>query len=313
MGVLAVDFGGTRIKAGIVEEGEILVSRLLDTPQGVSLEDQLPKLKDHFLSMIVESNCKMESMVWALPCIVSADQQGVTRTFGKYDDSATYPLVQWARDEFQLPMLLENDARAAAVGEWGYGAGQGVNNMVMVTLGTGIGTAAIVDGRVLRGAHGVAGNLGGHSVVNVNGRSCECGLTGCLEAHVATWALPSIAAESPLFSNSSLSQAPIIDYLAVFQHAKAGDCLAAELRDRALHYWMVMLVNLHHQYDPERIVLGGGIMAGEDDILPPLKAALAETLDPLHRSVQLRSAALADSAALVGCEQIWRTHTAHST
>lgn len=309
MSVLALDLGGTRVKAGIVENGRVLAEEVLDVEGDASLRGLLPRIKPLHDSLAATAGlaAAAEAMICALPCIVSPDSRGVSRTFGKYDDSVAMDLNAWSVAALGMPTVLENDARAAAIGEWRHGAGKGCENLVMVTLGTGIGTAVIEAGKALRGAHGVAGNLGAHSILHVGGRTCVCGMRGCLEAHVATWALPGLAEESPLFVESSLSSASPIDYRAVFEHAGHGDMLAVQLRDNAIEHWSVLLINLIHQYDPECIVLGGGIMAGKENILPPLRAKLQEALAPLHRNTRVLATELGDRAALIGCEEVWQS------
>ncbi len=305
MSVFVADFGGSRIKTGIVEDGGRFVSaRVYDTPDGRTLESQLPELQKLFEELATDVSPKPEAMVWALPCIVAPDRRTVTRTFGKFDDAPKLDLVGWVDRHFDIPLLVVNDARAAAIGEWCYGAGQGCSDMVMVTLGTGIGTAVISEGRPLYGRGGMAGNLGGHIIIHAGGRLCPCGQRGCAEAHVGTWALPTIAKESPQFQESALSRAERIDYQAVFAEAARGDALAAELKASAIRDWTVVLANLIHQFDPERIVIGGGIMAGKEAILPLLETSLRQAL-PFSREVRLCATALDDAAALLGGEVLW--------
>ena len=304
MSVLVADFGGTRIKTGLVEEGRVRSVRVHDTPAG-PLESQLSDLPRIFEELAVEEGTTPEAMVWALPCIVAPDRRTVTRTFGKFDDAPDLDLVGWVESHFGIPLLLDNDARMAAVGEWRHGAGRGCADMAMVTLGTGIGTAVISEGRPLYGRSGMAGNLGGHNIIHTGGRTCTCGQRGCAEAHVATWALPGIARESSLFPESALARSERIDYRAVFAEAARGDTLAAELKASAIRDWTVVLANLIHQFDPERIVIGGGIMAGKDEILPLLEASLRQAL-PASRGIQLCATTLGDSAALVGGEVLWK-------
>ena len=307
MSVLVADFGGTRIKSGLVENGRVISMRVDDTPPGRSLESQLPDLRARFEELVASE--KPEAMVWTLPCIVAADGRTITRTFGKFDDAPRLDLVGWAERQFGIPLWVENDARAAAMGEWRHGSGQGCRDMVMVTLGTGIGTAVISEGRALYGRGGMAGNLGGHTVVEAGGRPCGCGQQGCAEAQVATWALPAMAKESPEFPTSALSRCERIDYRSVFREAAGGDPLAAGLKARAIRYWTVLLANLIHQFDPERIVLGGGIMAAKDELLPLLEASLRRHL-PDSQAVELLATTLDESAALLGGEAIWKTRAA---
>lgn len=305
MSVLVADFGGTRIKAGLIDGGRGVSMRIHDTPRGGTLESQLPVLRELFEELAADASGPPEAMVWALPCIVARDHRTVTRTFGKFDDAAHLDLAGWTDRHFGIPLLVDNDARVAAIGEWRRGAGRACDDMVMVTLGTGIGTAVISEGRPLYGRGGMAGNLGGHNIIHARGRKCLCGQRGCAEAHVATWALPDIAREAPHFPESILARSERIDYRAVFAEGASGDLLATELRERAIHDWSVVLANLIHQFDPERIVIGGGVMAGKETILPLLETSLRQVLPESH-GVRLCASLLGDSAALVGGELLWK-------
>ena len=308
MSIYAVDFGGTRIKAGIVHGGEVLIHDAIEYRAGETLETSMPRVKELCEMMLAKLGCdgQPQAVVCALPCIVAPGRDRVTRTFGKYGDALEFDLDAWTRAQMGLPCLLENDARAAAIGEWQFGAGRGVANLVMVTLGTGIGTAVICEGRPLFGTHGVAGNLGGHSTAYIGGRECICGLRGCFEAHAATWALPGIARESELFSESHLATVEVIDYRAVVTYAAAGDSLSIQLLDKAIECWATLVINLIYQYDPESVVLGGGIMAGKETILPMLREKLDVMIPDLHRGVAIDAAELDDAAALAGGWYVWR-------
>lgn len=299
MSTIGVDFGGTRIKAGVVENGRVTELRVVPTPADLRLGGALDSLETMFRGLAAGAETSVDALVWALPTVVAGDGRTISKVFGKFDDCVDLPLADWARQRLGLPLILDNDARAAAIGEWRHGAGRGTENVVMITLGTGIGTAVIADGRPLYGAGGYAGNLGGHLHVPASERPCVCGGRGCIEAEVATWALPGIATKSPLFSASALAHADKIDYLAVFTLAESGDPLAVELRDRAISCWALMIQEMAMLYDPEVTVIGGGIMAGADSILPRLEATLGGRL-------RVAPAELGDAAALAGCGEIAR-------
>jgi len=307
MGVIAIDFGGTRCKAGLVRGGEIREIRLMDTPRHGSLEQMLPDLHRMMGKMSVADDCSepVRALAWALPCIISPDGKRVVRTFGKFGDAPRLDLIAWARDTMGLPLWLENDARAAAIGEWTHGAGRGVDNMVMVTLGTGIGTGVVCEGRPLRGRNGMAGSLGGHTATHVGDAACPCGVEGCLEAQIATWALPGIVRGRSDFATNALAGEPVLDYEVVFRHASAGNPLAIDLRDRALSGWSALLVNLIHSYDPERIVIGGGIINAGDAILPVLRENVGRQATQPGGTVEIVPAALGDGAALHGAAWLW--------
>src|ERR1035438_3648396 len=124
----------------------------------------------------------------------------------------------------------------------------------MITLGTGLGTAAVIEGKLLRGQHGQAGVLGGHSTVRYGGRDCSCGNIGCAEAEASTAFLEKIAATLPEWNSSSLRKLATLNYAAVFKYAAAGDSCAVKLRDHSLLVWATLAANLIHAYDPEIVI-----------------------------------------------------------
>jgi glucokinase len=201
-----------------------------------------------------------------------------------------------------LPLAIENDARMALIGEWRAGAGRGVDNLAMITLGTGLGTSAVIEGRVLRGKHGQAGVLCGHFTVRYGGRGCTCGNLGCAEAEASTGVLCDMVAGSREFDNSSLRHAATLNYGLIFKHAAAGDPCALALRDHSLEVWSALAVNLIHAYDPEVLILGGGIMGSAEVILPAVSNYVGLHAHTPWGKVRVVASELGDQAALVAAE-----------
>jgi glucokinase len=176
----------------------------------------------------------------------------------------------------------------------------------MVTLGTGLGTAALINGHILRGRHGQAGVLGGHFTIRQGGYLCTCGNRGCAEAEASTSVLPLIARADFAFSASTLQRLVVIDYSSVFRLAREGDRCAMALRTRAIEVWSALIVNLIHAYDPERVIVGGGIVAGAEDFFADLERQIhLHAYTPWGR-VQIVPAQLGDAAALFGGEILVR-------
>jgi glucokinase len=303
MKLLVADCGGTRIKLGLVENRTLCEQSAIDSGSDQPLDGRLTTMVQVLETMCGDRGWRMRDcrgLLLALPAIVSPDQGSVTATFGKFDDAHGFDFKAWAVERLGLPVLLENDARAAALGEWTCGAGRGCGNMVMVTLGTGIGTAVICEGSPLRGRSGMAGNLGGHTATHVGGSTCRCGLDGCLEAQVATWALPTLIRNHPEYAGNPLAEEAVLDYEAVFRHADAGNPLAMEFKDRALRAWGALMVNLVHSYDPERIVMGGGIMKQQQVILSAMRGMVDRQATLPGGPVEIVAASLGDAAALMG-------------
>lgn len=301
MAVLAIDAGGTRIKLGVVENGGVLARAVVDVPANERLEPLLPVIASA-LRGLLGSETKIEGMGMAFPSLIDATGTRITGHSGKYVDAPDVDLEAWARREFGVPFSVENDARMATIGEWRHGAGRGSDDIVMVTLGTGIGTGVVMGGQVLRGRHGQAGCLGGHLTLRAGGRPCPCGSVGCAETEASTSALPTLAAEDPEFAHSALCEANPLDYAAVFAWAQKGDALARRLRDRSLEVWGALAVTLIHAYDPEVLVFGGGILASGEAVLGPIRAYVERHAWTPWGTVRVTASELGDDAALVACE-----------
>jgi len=222
--------------------------------------------------------------------------------YGKYGDAPQIDLRTWAREELGLPLAIENDARMALIGEWRHGAARHFEDVAMVTLGTGIGTAILSEGRIVRGKHGQAAILCGHLTVRAGGRLCRCGNVGCAETEASTAILPQLARERTDFEGSALSKLAVLDYAAVFQHAAAGDPCAKGLRDHSLQVWSSVVVNLIHAFDPEIVIMGGGIMASAGAILPAVRDYVKRHARTPWGAVRIEPSELGDQAALVAAE-----------
>jgi glucokinase len=309
MTILACDLGGTRLKLGVVCDGVVRAQTSAPAHSQHGLAPQLPILKAAWLELLGKLGltlCDAAGVSVAFPSLIEARTGRVLAAYGKFADAPELNLRDWAQRELGLPLAIENDARMALIGEWQHGAGRGVDNLAMMTLGTGLGTSALIEGRILRGAHGQAGVLGGHLTVRQGGRQCTCGNVGCAEAEASTAFLGAIAAGFPEWEDSSLRQADPLNYALVFSHAAAGDPGAIRLREHSLHVWSTLAVNLIHAYDPERLILGGGIMASAAEILPWVQDHVRRHAHTPWGRVEVVGSQLGDRAALVAGEWLFR-------
>lgn len=307
--ILVGDFGGTIVKLGLIENNEVLSYQKIASPASRVAADWLPFLKQSIESMCVAVGIKiqnLEGMVWAMPLVIDPGLRRARWAFGKFDDAMDDKFTNKVEQYFGIPLLLENDARAAAIGEWQAGAGRGYDDLVMVTLGTGIGTAVIQQGQPLRGRSGMAGNLGGLSITHLGSSDHQKVAPGCIEGYVASWVLPQRIATMTRYHQSSLSTEKLIDYRAIFSCAAAGDCLAIELREQAINAWSALIINFIQSFDPACVIIGGGIMASAETILPPIRSYINRHAILSGGAVAIFAAELEDQAALLGCEWIWR-------
>lgn len=309
MNVLACDLGGTRMKIGVVRDGRVLAQTVEPANSKEGLAPQLPALKCAWLGLLRQLNVSpgdCAGISVSFPSIIDAATGRVLDEYGKFADAPGLDLREWAGREFNLPLAIENDARMALIGEWQAGAGRGCDNIAMLTLGTGLGTSALMEGQVVRGRHGQAGVLGGHSTVRHGGRPCHCGNIGCAEAEASTLVLRELTGSLPGFDRSSLSGTETLDYRTIFDHAAAGDSCAVMLRDHSLQVWSALAVNLVHAYDPELVILGGGIMANADVILPAVRQYVSRHAHTPWGKVRVAASQLGDQAALVAGEWLLR-------
>ncbi|MGB0051382.1 MAG: ROK family protein, partial [Terracidiphilus sp.] len=209
-------------------------------------------------------------------------------------------LQSWSRESLGLPLFAENDARMALLGEAYAGAGRGFENTVMITLGTGIGGVAMIEGKLLRGKHAQAGCIGGHLPVRLDGRKCTCGAIGCAEAEASGWALPLLVKEWAGVENSPLNRCENIGFRELFTEAARGDKIACEIRDHCLRVWATVTVGLVHAYDPEIVIFGGGVMKSADEILPYIQSHVHRYAWTPWGKVEVRAAELGGNAALLG-------------
>ncbi len=257
MNTLAIDMGGSRVKMTVVADGVMLPPDVFPADHKAPLADTLRTVSAHGLALLEQNHLCAEMVSLALPGIVHRGRAVACN--GKYADAVTFDWDAWAQEAIGTDILLLNDAAAALYGEMYHGAARGVDAAVILMIGTGIGTAAAQEGRVLEGKHGTMGMLGGHIALEMcRPRICTCGSIGCLEAWAGTWAIGELARESERFSRSVLSQCRRVDYRALAMGVASGDPLSLELFDTVVTALGMGAVNLIHAYDPEVLLLSGG-------------------------------------------------------
>jgi glucokinase len=311
MSILAVDVGGSHAACALVSGTHILACKTVSA-RGTSTLEVLISALTGAMQQLLASCPKSDGcrgIGFSFCGLVDSRRGQILSSNDKYSDSAGFDLAGWAQTEFNLPLRLENDARTALLGEWYAGAGRGSNDIVMLTLGTGVGGAAMIDGKLLRGKHSQAGCLGGHLGVNYKGRACACGNMGCVEAEASSWSLPAICAEHPLFEKSPLSALTSITFERLFQIAAEGDACALSIRDACIEIWAAGAVSMVHAYDPEVLILGGGVMNSAEEILPAMSEYIHRHAWTPWGKVMVRAATLMDRASLIGAVPLFDTES----
>jgi len=300
---VGIDLGGTRVKLGLMKDDVLIDKKIIPAQSAKGLAASLPIIKGHINSLLQTNTVdkkNFKGIGFGFPGLVDSQANKILSTNAKYDDALNIQLDDWVKDNWSVDFFMDNDARLAAVGEWKFGAGKNTNDLVVITLGTGIGTSVITEGKLLRGKHFQAGCLGGHISVVYNGRMCNCGNRGCVEAYASTWALKERIEQHKNFDKSSLSKVPVIDFETLFTEADKNDALAIEFKNDCIELWSAAVVNLIHAYDPEVVVIGGGVMQRHEELIPLIKPIVHQHAWTPWGKVDIRASTLLADAGLYG-------------
>lgn len=310
---IGIDIGGTKVSGGVVDAGgRIRVRTRRDTPDRshtpAVVEDTIVEVVDDLLGQAVDAGLPApQSVGVGAAGFVAADR--ATVVFAPHLSWRNEPLRQSLGERVDLPITIDNDANAALWAEHRFGAARDVTHAVMITLGTGIGGAVLIEGHLLRGRYGIAGEFG-HMQVVPGGQRCECGNRGCWEQYSSGNALVREArtlalANSPMATDLLARVGGDLGQLTgpmITDAARSGDPIARELLGEIGHWLGVGIANLAAAIDPEVFVIGGGVSAAGDMLLGPAQDTFARQLTgrgyrPAARIVE---ATLGPDAGLVG-------------
>jgi len=306
---LAADFGGTSIKLGIVRDGQVLVKRRLPAHADRPMAERLEAVAESWQSMMAElglSLTECDGAGLSLPFLMDPNQPRVLGVFHKYPGAPDIHFGNWARDRLGMPVAIENDLRMALLGEWSAGAARGYDDAVMIAFGSGIGCAALLNGRLVQGSHHRGGTLLAHTTIAIDGDPGRCGNAGCAEDMACTATLDDVARALPEFESSRLRGADPLDYEAVFRLADEGDAVSRTIVKRSLPVWSAIALTAIVAYDPSVLVLGGGVMGRHDVVIPAVQEHIARFRPGIEWDVSVVPTQLGDDAALLGCE--WLLH-----
>ena len=307
--ILAADFGGTTIKLGLVREGSLVARSRLDACADRPMSERLEAVAAAGEALLKKNRFALQDcagVALALPFLADSNQPRVLGEFGKFPGATEIDFAAWSRARLGLPLVLENDLRMALLGEWSAGAARGKSEVVMLALGTGIGCAAMSGGRILRGANNRAAPLLGHSTIALDGAAGRCGNIGCAEDLASTATLPARARARSDFAGSGLAHAEKIDFETLFALANQGDACSQALQRQCLQVWAAVVQNAVLAYDPEVVVLGGGVLRSRDIVLPAMAEYFRRHMPSLPLQVSVVAAALGDDAALIGGEALFK-------
>ncbi|WP_310164740.1 ROK family glucokinase [Arthrobacter sp. BE255] len=308
---IGIDIGGTKVAAGVVDaDGRILSEARRSTPGSD------PRAVERVIVELVEE-LGAGHRIWSVGIGAAGwmDLDGGTVLFSPHLAWRNEPLRENLQRLLRRPVLLTNDADAAAWAEWRFGAGQGESRLVCITLGTGIGGAMVLDGRVERGRFGVAGEFG-HQIIMRGGHRCECGNRGCWEQYASGNALGREArilaqANSPVAQEliAAVGGDPaVITGAVVTELALAGDAASRELLEEVGEWLGLGLANLAAALDPGLFVIGGGLCSAGDLLVEPARKAFARNLTGrgFRPAAGIELAALGPNAGLIGAADLSR-------
>ena len=308
--VVGIDVGGQTSKIGVVDaRGTVLAQTVIRTDTYDQVEPYIAELAEAVKKLIKESGT--EGKVRGV---------GVGAPNGNYYTGTieNAPNLLWGRQKVEfakllnealdLPVALTNDANAAAVGEMTYGAARGMKNFIMITLGTGVGSGIVINGEVVYGHDGFAGELGHTIAVRNNGRSCGCGRTGCLETYCSATGVARTAREWLELSDepSVLRSLDSIASKDVYEAAKEGDKLALKIFEFTGKILGRSFADFIAFSAPEAIVLFGGLARSKEFLLEPMETAMNENVLSLWKNkVKIVFSQLKESdAAILGASAL---------
>lgn len=305
---IGVDVGGTDVKAGLVDRrGAVLQALSIPTEADRGVDHVLARLADVVMKLRAAAESQSRTLLGVgigVPGTLSR-KRGIVISPPNLPGWKNVPIVDRLSAATGLPVRLDNDANNAAFGELLRGAGRGVDDMVMLTLGTGVGGGIIAGGRLWGGALENAGELG-HMIVQAGGRRCGCGQLGCLEALASATATVMTARELLAQGRESVLQRIVesgreLESEEIVKAADEGDAVAREAWLQTCRYLAVACINIHHILNPRRIVLAGGMSKAGDSLLRPVRQFVDELESKLLGDPpEIRLAELGNDAGFIG-------------
>lgn len=303
---IAVDLGGTQVRAAIVDSEGVILERDQVLTKATGGPEIVVQQIDHLVKGIAAKTGGKEILGVGVSSPGPLDtEQGIALSLPTITGFSEFALGAALRSCISYPVVLENDGIAAAIGEWRLGAGVGFSNVVYVTVSTGIGGGVIVDGRVMRGRRGMAGHVG-HMIIVPDGDVCGCGTKGCFEAYGAGLAFTARARKKATGHGTSIlgRNGEAIASQVVFAAAKAGDGLALELVAEEAKILGMGFSSLFHLFSPDVLIMGGGLSHEFEMLMPGINAQIQLSAMPAFKSVPVVKAKLGGNSGLVGAASL---------
>ena len=307
--LVGVDIGGTTIKIAFINVyGEFLHKLEIPTntsDQGKHITLDIAKAIDEKLEKLGEAKSKVIGIGLGAPGPVHVASGMIYEAVNL--GWKNYPLKDLLEVETGLPVVVDNDANLAALGEMWKGAGEGAKDLVCMTLGTGVGGGVITNGSIVHGASGAAGEIGHITVMTENAFPCNCGKAGCLETVTSATGIVRVAmqklenTDEPSVLRSMLKEEGRITSKDVFEALGQGDALAAQVVEKVASYLGLAVANISSTLNPEKIVIGGGVSKAGDALLQPVQRYFKQyAFSRAVKSTKLAIATLGNDAGVIG-------------
>ncbi len=298
---IAVDLGGTHIRAAAFrrEEKHPLKHKKIKTRSG---DESIFGRLLHLIEEVIPAGETLEAIGIAAPGPLNP-RTGIIIETPNIQEWKHFPITEKLKLHFGCPVYLGNDADLAALGEWQYGAGQGHEDLLYLTISTGVGGGVISGGNLVQGREGLASELG-HVTVQAGGEVCSCGKRGHLEAYASGTAIANYVEDQlkdPL-TESSLQSSTSRTAETIAVAARGGDSLAIAAFNRAGKYLGIGVASFLHIFNPSIVIFGGGVSESGDLLFTPFNASLrAHIFNPAYlKNLTITTAALGDDAGLLG-------------
>ena len=311
--ICAVDLGGTHLRTATVDQSGDVHSRIKQTTPAADFAGQIIEAIVSAATQCREEASATGHSVKALSIVVPGTVNAEAGRAIKVPNVPCldgFDVVEALACALHLPVILENDANAAALGELWRGAARGRRTIVCLTLGTGVGGGIILDGKLWRGANGYAGEIG-HTCVEPRGMKCACGSRGCLEAYASATAVVRMANEAkPRYPASDLANETELSSEKIYRAGSQGDELAVEVFRQMGFYLGVAVANVINIFDPEMIVIGGGVANAWNLFEPHMMHEVSQRRFSPGVAARIVRAECGDDAGLLGAAYLWFSQTA---
>lgn len=310
-----IDLGGTNIKCGIVDEtGTVIKYESIPTNREKGFSNVVSTMAELVKNLSKAVSVRVKAVGVGAPGTIDGENGVVV-----YSNNLAWenvPLAAELGNELHLPVRITNDANAAAYGEYLCGAGKEYRSIVMLTLGTGVGSGIVIDGKLFEGNRGAGAELG-HEVIRFGGEKCTCGRRGCFEAYASATALIRQTKRAMEHNVGSimwkLCSADInnVNGRTAFDGMRSGDNAAKKVVDSYINYLSVGVTNVVNAIRPEAVILGGGVCAEGDALTVPLTKKVEKSVfgGVRYAPVKILTASLGNMAGIIGAANLYNAPT----